>query len=229
LFTRTPALTLTSSAGHWALATPHGTVRAPHVFVATAGYADELVTGLRRSMVPVRTAQVATAPLTERQLAAILPGRQGASDTRRLLTSFRISPDRRLVMGGAWATGTLDDAPLLPHLHRAGAELFGPLGALEWEFGWSGYFPVTSDHMPHVHESGDGLYCALGCNGRGIALSTALGTWVAERIEGRHPHDSGLEPTPMRRVPFYSFRHAGIAVATVVKGVQDRADRLLTR
>lgn len=229
LFTRTSALALARNGSHWSLATPRGSVRAAKVFVATAGYADELVKGLRRSMVPVRTAQAATAPLDERRLATILPGRQGASDTRRLLTSFRISPDRRLVMGGAWATGALDDVPLLPHLHKAGGALFAHLGTLDWEFGWSGYFPATSDHMPHLHESGDGIYCALGCNGRGIALSTALGTLVAARISGVQEADSGLEPTPMARVLFHRFRNAGIALATAVKGVQDRADRLLTR
>jgi glycine/D-amino acid oxidase-like deaminating enzyme len=229
LYTRTPVTSLTRTFRSWTLQTPRGTVKAQKVFVATAAYADDLVAGLRRSIVPVRTAQVASAPLDDVQLASILPGRQAASDTRRLLTSFRISPDNRLVMGGAWATGSLADQGLLPHLHRAGRELFGHLGSLRWEYGWSGFFPVTGDHMPHLHETDDGLACALGCNGRGIALSTAMGKLVAERLMGKMRADMELEPTPMPRVAFHDFRAAGIAVATVVKGAQDRAERLLTR
>ena len=229
LHARTPALALARDGRGWTLTTTGGRIRAPKVFIATAAYADDLVPGLRRSIVPVRTAQVATAPLPEKHLRAILPGRQGASDTRRLLTSFRISPDGRLVMGGAWATGSLGHSHLLPHLHRAGAELFGHLGSLQWELGWSGYFPVTSDHLPRVHETADGLICALGCNGRGIALSTAMGAMVAGRMLGARADELPLAPVPMRAVAFHEFRRPGIAVATRVKGLQDRLERAATR
>lgn len=229
LHARTPALSMTRDGGAWVVQTPAGSVRAGQVFVATAAYADDLVPGLRRSTVPVRTAQVATTPLPEVALRAILPGGQGASDTRRLLTSFRISPDRRLVMGGAWATGGLDDRHLLPHLHRAAADLFGHLGPLRWEFGWSGFFPVTDDHLPHVHESTDGIICALGCNGRGIGLSTALGEMVAARLLGREADALEIPPSPMPAVAFHEFRRAGIAAATLAKSLQDRLDRALTK
>ena len=174
---------------------------------------------------PVRTAQVATARLAPALARTILPGGQCASDTRRLLTSFRLSPDKRLVMGGSGATGGLGHAALLPRLHRAAAEMFPALGRIEWEFGWSGYFPVTTDHLPHWHESGGGLYCALGCNGRCIALSTALGKLAAERILGKQSRELALAPVPIARVRLHEFRHAGIAVATAVKGMQDRFDR----
>jgi glycine/D-amino acid oxidase-like deaminating enzyme len=228
LYSASPALSLERAAHSWIVRTPRGTVKAAQVFVATAAYADDLVEGLRRSMVPVRTAQVASAPLSDAQLRTILPGRQGASDTRRLLTSFRISPDSRLMMGGAWATGGLDDAPLLPRLHAVARELFRHLGPLQWEYGWSGYFPVTEDHLPHLHES-QGLVCALGCNGRGIGLSTAMGKLVAERVLGKPAEEMALEPSPMPSVRFHQFRAPGIAVATAFKGMQDRVDRVLTR
>jgi glycine/D-amino acid oxidase-like deaminating enzyme len=229
LYPATPALSLEQAFKSWIVRTPRGTVKAGRVFVATAAYADDLVEGLRRSMVPVRTAQVATAPLSDVQLRTILPGRQGASDTRRLLTSFRITPDSRLMMGGAWATGSLDDAHLLPRLHAVGRELFRHLGALQWEYGWSGFFPATDDHMPHLHETPEGLICALGCNGRGIALSTAMGRLVGERLLGKRVEEMPLEPSAMPAVRFHEFRTPGIAVATAFKGVQDRIDRALTR
>ena len=225
---RTPALSLERAAGRWTLRTPDGAIRADQVIVATAGYSDTLVAGLARSIVPVRTAQVASAPLSDKARRTILPGGQGASDTRRLLTSFRLSPDHRLVMGGSGATGTLDHTALLPRLHRAAAELFAHLGPLDWQFGWSGYFAVTSDHLPHFHESTDGLVCALGCNGRGIAVSTAMGRLVAARITGAAVESLPLRPVPMARVAFHEFRDIGIALATAAKGWQDRHDRRQT-
>lgn len=225
LYTHTSAISLEREANGWKVRTPAGAICARQVLVATAAYADDLVPGLRRSFVPVRTAQVASASLPPSIAGAILPGGQGASDTRRLLTSFRLSPDNRLVMGGSGATGGRDHAALLSRLHVVATELFAPLGRIEWEFGWSGYFPVTMDHLPHWHDSGDGLYCALGCNGRGIALSTALGKLAAERILGKPAGELELAPTPMAPVRFHEFRHVGIAVATAVKGLQDRFDR----
>ena len=224
----TPALTLAREGARWVLGTPRARLRAAQVFVATAGYADDLVKGLRQSVVAVRTAQVATRQLPKAMLRAILPGGQGASDTRRLLTSFRRAPDGRLVMGGAWATAGRAHAHMLPRLHRAGAELFAHLGPLQWEYGWSGVFPVTQDHLPHLHESAEGLYCALGCNGRGIGLSTAMGELVAERMLGRPADELPLEVSPMRAVHFHAFRGLGVAAATVVKGLQDRVERAMT-
>jgi glycine/D-amino acid oxidase-like deaminating enzyme len=225
----TPALALAKNGARWQLRTPQASVDAERVFVATGAYGEDLVPGLARSIVPVRTAQVATVPLDDPLRSTILPGGQCASDTRRLLTSFRLSPDGRLVMGGAAATGTLDHRALLPHLHRAGDELFGRGASLPWQLGWSGYFAVTRDHLPHWHESGDGVWCALGCNGRGIAVSTALGQLVAQRLLGARTDDLPFPPTPMRPFPFHAFRNAGIAVATEVKRVQDRADRRASR
>lgn len=228
IFSGTPALELSLASGKWSVRTPLGRLKADKVVVATGAYADEIVPGLRRSIVPTRIAQIASAPLDDRQLSTILPCRQAASDTRRLLTSFRISPDGRLMIAGAWATGSVQDASLLPRLHRVARELFGHLGPLRWEYGWSGYFPVTSDRLPHVHESNDGVICALGCNGRGIAVSTAMGRLVAERILGKAEQDMALAPTPMPRVAFHEFRRAGIAAATRFKSLQDRWDRMNT-
>jgi glycine/D-amino acid oxidase-like deaminating enzyme len=225
VFSRSMVLTMERSTGGWTLKTASASIAARHVIVATAAYATDLVPGLTRSFVPVRTAQVATKPLTPNVLKAILPGRQLASDTRRLLTSFRISPDGRLVMGGSGATGGQHLVSLEGHLHRAADELFGSLARLEWEFGWSGYFPVTADHAPHIHEPDPSLLIALGCNGRGIALSTAMGRLLGQRILGRDGRELEIPVTAMRPVRFHAFRNIGIAVATAVKRAQDAADR----
>lgn len=221
----TSALSMKREGSTWSIECPGGkTLRARQVIVATAAYADDLVPGLRRSMVPVRTAQVATAPLPPKMLDTILPGRQCASDTRRLLTSFRISPDHRLVMGGSGATATLDHSSIVPRLHAAAAEMFGHLGPLEWDFAWSGYFAVTKDHIPHIHETADGVICALGCNGRGIAVSSAIGSLLAQRLLGQEPNEMPLRPTPMKPFAFHAFRHLGVAVATRYHGMRDRID-----
>lgn len=230
LYARTPVESMRKEDGRWVLACANGaTAAAPQVIVATAAYANDIVGGLRTSMVPVRTAQVATAPLPQPYLDAILPQRHCASDTRRLLTSFRISPDHRLVMGGAGATAGLSHDFIVRKLHKAAARMFGHLGPLAWEYAWSGYFAVTKDHMPHIHETGGDLICALGCNGRGIAVSTAMGKLLGERLLGLPTEDMPLRPTPIRPFAFHAFRHLGVAVATQYNGLLDYVDKARSR
>lgn len=228
--TRTPAISMKRTGAAWTIDCSTGaSIKAAQVVVATAAYADDLVPGLRRSMVPVRTAQVATAPLPKAMLDTILPGRQCASDTRRLLTSFRISPDNRLVMGGSGATATLDHSTIVPRLHAAAQQMFGHLGPIPWEYAWSGFFAVTNDHIPHIHETNDGVICALGCNGRGIGISTAMGQLMAERLSGLNTADMPLQPVPMAPFAFHRFRALGVAVATRYHGMRDRLDKARSR
>lgn len=225
IFTQSPAIGLEDRGGRWCVRTQRAEVRAASVIVATGAYSDRLVPGLRRTIVPLRTAQVATFPLTEHVHKAILPGRQAASDTRRLLTSFRVTPQQRLMMGGADATGGALDERLVRSLHCAATELFGHLGDLKWEFGWSGLLALTEDHLPHIHAPSRGLLAALGCNGRGIAVSTAMGRALAQYVLRGAEAELPLPVTGMRPVRFFALRNVGIALATSAKRVLDSIDR----
>lgn len=228
LYSRTRARRLEREGSAWTLRSDGGSVRAEHVIIATAAYSDSLVPGLKRSVIPVRTAQVATRPLSEGQLSCILPQRHVASDTRRLLTSMRISPDGRLVMGGAGATGGPHKERLERHLHDAAAELWAHLPLMRWEFGWSGYLALTPDHLPHIHEPARNILVALGCNGRGIAVSTGMGILLSERARGTAVGDLPIPIRTVRGIPFYELRNIGIVAATMFNRVQDRIERIAT-
>ncbi|WP_139215134.1 FAD-dependent oxidoreductase, partial [Oceanisphaera psychrotolerans] len=117
-----------------------------------------------------------------------------------------------------------DHSKIVPYLHRAGEELFGHLGRLEWSHQWSGYFAVTTDHLPHVHEPEKNLHIAVGCNGRGIAVSTALGKQLASRVLGATASELAVPVTSIRPVPFHLFRGLGVKAATWFKRLQDKLD-----
>jgi glycine/D-amino acid oxidase-like deaminating enzyme len=214
------------SGGGWIVHTARGSVRCDRVVIATAAYTGkELIPGLTASIIPLRSAQAATSPLSSNVAASILPGGQGASDTRRLLAAFRITPDRRLVMGGSGVTGGNEHGGLFAALHRSARELFGHLGELEWEFGWSGLLALTIDHLPHLHEPAAGLITALGCNGRGIAVSTAMGKIVSERLLGATEQGLPVPLTPIREIPMRRFWRLGVATALRAKRLMDAVDR----
>lgn len=205
----------------WIVKVGDFSIECKHVILATGAYAEKIVPKLRTSFVPVRTAQVATKPLQRHVRDEILPFGHVSSDTRQLLTSFRQSPDGRLVMGGSGATAGLSHTAIVPYLHRAGEELFGHLGRLEWEYQWSGYFAVTTDHLPHIHEPEPDLHVAVGCNGRGIAVSTSLGIELAKRVLGMAAKELPVPVTSIGAVRFHSFRSIGVRAATTYKRLQD--------
>ena len=89
--------------GAYEIHTDNGVLRASKVLLCTNGYTDDLVPPLERTIIPVQSVQVATAPLSDNILKSILPGKQAPSDTRRSLLYYRLDSDGRFIMGGRGA------------------------------------------------------------------------------------------------------------------------------
>ncbi len=208
-----PALRLSREARTWRVASPQGAVVAEQVLLCTNGYTDRLWPGLERSILPVISYQAATGPLSHALRRAILPQGHVVSDTRRLLTYFRLDPAGRLVIGGRGRFVESSDPALYRHLHARLARLFPALSEPGWAFHWAGRVALTLDHLPHLHELAPGVLAALGYNGRGVALATAMGRALAERAMGAPAADLPLAATPLRPVPLYRLRRPALAVA----------------
>lgn len=188
----------------WQVRIAHGPViTAPQVLICTNAYTDDLWPGLRQSILPASSLQIATAPLSEDLRAQILPQGQAVSDSRRVMNYFRVDPQGRFVIGGRGPfRGARDDD--YRGLVRAMARLYPQLRDVVVEHGWSGRVALTRDFFPHVHQPRPGLWCALGCNGRGIALSTTLGTALGAQLVGR-PNAHPFAVTPLRRLPLHGL------------------------
>ncbi len=219
-----PAVRLSRADGHWRVETPGGAVTAPAVLICTNAYTGDLVPGLERTIVPVSSFQVATAPLDESLRRSILPQGHVASDTRRLLTYFRFDRDGRLLVGGRGAPGGEDDPGRYERLRRLPSRLFPQLGRPVWEYYWAGKVAITADHLPHIHEPEPGLAIAIGYNGRGVAMATMLGKLMAERALGAPADSLGLPVTRLRPLPFAGLRGAALAAATQYYRLRDWLD-----
>ena len=228
VYAGSPMIELDGGGTRWEVKTPAGTLICEHVLLCTNAYGND-IPELRATVIPVRTAQVASEPLSENKLATILPKGEAASDTQRLLTSFRITADNRLIMGGADATAGDESESLIRHLHRAASRLFPQLGAVRWQYGWSGYLALTRDHLPVILRPGDGLYAGIGCNGRGIAMATTIGMLLADLVSGSSELDCAVPIRPCRRMPTFHLRHPGVAVAVVANRWLDRIERKVSR
>jgi len=202
IFERSPVVSLERRGEGWLLATPAGRVRAARVALTTAAHSGSLWAGLAQSIVPVSSYQAATRPLGTAG-ESILPGNQACSDSRADLRFFRKDREGRLVSGGALAL-ELAAGPRLGRLvSRRLGTLFPQLGAVPIEQVWSGRIAMTPERLPHLHRSADGLTAWVGCNGRGLALSMAMGKVVADAVTGASADALPLPLTAPKGLPFH--------------------------
>ncbi|WP_366656907.1 FAD-binding oxidoreductase [Fodinicurvata sp. EGI_FJ10296] len=206
IYGRSKATSIEKSSEGMIVRTPGGQIAAGHVLVCTNAYTDGLAGPLARSVVPVRSVQVATRPLSENVRASILPEGHVASDTRRLLMYFRLDRDGRLLMGGRGAYSENGTRKQQENLRRATKAMFPQIGDVEWDYFWGGFVAMTRDHLPHLHEIRPGVTAALGYNGRGVAMATAMGRVLADRALGVEDRDLDFPVTGVSPIPFYGFR-----------------------
>jgi glycine/D-amino acid oxidase-like deaminating enzyme len=219
-----PALRLARENGGWRIDTPSGSLRADSVVIGTNAYTDDLIPGLKRTLVPVNSFQVASAPLSDNVRRSILPGGEVASDTRRLLAYFRLDRDGRLVMGGRGTPTGESNPRKYDRLRRLVAAMFPQVGPPEWQFYWSGKVALTADHLPHIHEPAAGLAIGLGYNGRGVAMATMMGKLLAKRALGAPAELLGLPIGPIRPLPLWALRAPALAVMTRWYQLRDALD-----
>ncbi|MGO3745818.1 MAG: NAD(P)/FAD-dependent oxidoreductase, partial [Alcaligenes aquatilis] len=154
---------------HWVLQTQDGEVLAPWVIVATNAYTSEVWPDLPAELVRLPYFNVATQPLDAALRAQILPGGQGAWDTRSVLSSYRFDQAGRLVFGSVGALRERGRAIHTAWAQRALQHLFPALRHVQFDYEWYGWIGMTSDAVPRLHQLGRQVLSFSGYNGRGIA------------------------------------------------------------
>ena len=219
------ALALGRREGRWRVRTASGEIDAQMVVVAANADADGLVPGLAESLVPVPSFQVATEPLPAAMATGILPEGQAVSDLRRIPAYYRMSPDGRFVFGGRGVMREPRGPGAWRHIEFAMRRAYPILREAHIALRWRGAVALTTDHLPHIHEPEPGLVAAAGCQGRGVALMTALGERLAAYCAERDPDGLPLPITPIRPIPFHRFHRLGVAAAIAAKRALDAMDR----
>lgn len=209
VYTQTLVNDLQRQQNSWILATASGQVVADQVILSTNGYTDNLCKGLQQSVVPIISIQAATEPLNAEQDAMILPGRQTFADTRRVIYYFKKTADKRLVFGSAGFSGEQPGAADHRRIQQGIARVYPMLSNINIDYIWGGRIAVTQDHLPHIHQPAPGLWTGLGCNGRGVAMSTVLGRLLAELTLGADPDSIALPVTSIKAFPFHRFHRLG--------------------
>lgn len=216
------ATKLESGATGHVVHTANGKLRARKVLLCTNGYTDGLVPPLNKTVVPIRSVQVATAPLSDNIRQSILPGGHSASDSRRLLNYFRLDPQGRFVMGGRGAYDAKGIQRQMALLRKSSIELYPQLGDTEWVYAWGGFVAMTADHYPHLNRVSPTIMAALGYNGRGVAMATALGRVLADWASGTPEAQLDFPVTDPAPIPFHFLRKPAVSATVAWYGLRDR-------
>jgi glycine/D-amino acid oxidase-like deaminating enzyme len=213
----TPALEAKRN-GLWDVRTPTGTVRADKLILATNGYTDDVWPGLRRSLVPVFSGIVASEPLPE----PLMPMRPSLYEIGRVTVYYRFDRANRLLMGGRSVQRDIAEPRELQYLIDYAERLWPKVRGVNWTYAWSGQLAITPDHYPHVHEPDESVLVCLGYNGRGVAMSTAMGPQLARRVIGGNTATIDMPITTMKEIPFHALWRSAVKARVVYGRIRDR-------
>jgi glycine/D-amino acid oxidase-like deaminating enzyme len=217
----TPAVRAQRNGGSWHVQTPTGTIRADKLVLATNGYTDDLWPGLRRSVVPVFSAIVASEPLPATLAHSISPARSVLYEMGRITVYYRLDRDNRLLMGGRSVQRDIVQPHELRYLSDYAVRLWPALRGIRWTHAWSGQLAITQDHYPHIHEPDDSVLACLGYNGRGVAMSTAMGPQLATRIIGGRAAEIDMPVTTIREIPFHGLWRSAVTARMIHGRIRD--------
>jgi len=219
---QTPALSLRREAGRWRIETPRAVVRADKILIATNGFTDDLWPGLRRTIVPVFSSIAATEPLPDDIARAIMPTRSVLYESGHITVYYRVDSSNRLLMGGRGPMQWIRDPSAVAYLMRYAVLLWPALRGIRWTHGWNSRLAMTADHYPHVHEPAPGALVYLGCNGRGVALATAMGAQLARRLADGDAAEFAMPITTPKPIRFHALWPVAVKSVVLYGRIRDR-------
>jgi glycine/D-amino acid oxidase-like deaminating enzyme len=208
--------------GGWRAQTATGAEAvADNVLLCANAYSDNLFPELPRSIVAATSLQVATEPLPRSFREMILPGGEALSDTRKVIRYWRLDPAGRLLMGGRGPYREPGPESDWAHLiHEVGA-LYPALKGIGFTHRWGGRVALHPDYWPRLHQVRPSVFAAIGCQGRGIGWQTAMGAELA-RLAIDETYESVLPLSPIKPIPFSSFKRIGFTAAMTTMRALDR-------
>lgn len=201
-----------------AVHTDRGVISAPVVVRATEGYSRDL-RGERRTLLPVYSRMIATAPLPSDVLAEIgLADRPTFADTRHMVIYGQRTADDRIAFGAAglpyqYGSRITTDAELHAashrHVHDVMVDLLPVLADAPITHRWGGVLGIPRNWTPGLDFDPDtGRGWLGGYVGEGVAASNLAGRTMAELITRRHTERTSApwvgararawEPEPLR-------------------------------
>jgi glycine/D-amino acid oxidase-like deaminating enzyme len=216
------------------IGTPHGTVTANRVVIATNAWAAS-IPELKRKFVCVSSSIVATPEIPERLAAIGWTGGESISDSQATVTYYRTTRSGRIMFGkgggrlyytGEPAASVFNETSGIAESAADFRRVYPMLADVPLERCWSGPIDRTYDSLPLLgHLPGaPHLVYGIGWSGNGVNPSRIGGRILAGLVLERRERwtQNGLVDRIARRFPPEPMRYLGGAL---VRGAMFRKDR----
>lgn len=167
------------------LVTPRGTITARHAVLTRGGYVAGLRVPTDWRVMPVGTYVVATEPLGEQRISALIRENVAVADVNFVLDYFRRSADHRLLFGGRVSYSGIDARDTGRATGARMRRVFPQLAGVRLDYVWGGYVDITMNRAPDFGRIDPNLYYLQGFSGHGIAMGGMAGRLAAEAIAGQ--------------------------------------------
>lgn len=210
IFTHSPITRLEKNPHGWCVHGDTGDITCDQVLICTNGYTDNLVKGLSKKVVPVRSILMASEPLSDNLRKTILPNQVTLVDKRSLILYFRYDRDGRLCIGDH---GPMRDAFSLEdfnNLKKRVLNVYPQLSNTRWDYHWGGRIAVTKESIPFIEQLDDGLWVGMGYNGRGVGMGTMVGKTLAQLAAGLPENLSPIPVTKAKQFALHALHKPGV-------------------
>lgn len=210
VFCNSPVTQIQKSGQGWCVSTADGCVTTNTLIIATNAYTTSIWPGLRESVVPLYSVQIATDPLPEALRQEVMPVVQSMVDMRRLVCYFRKDRDHRFVIGMRGPFKAKPDVQDVKAVLIAARKIYPALESVAFPYRWSGRVGMTADQVPHLHQLAPGVFTALGYSGRGVGMATMMGKILAQACVSPDKEALPYPVTPLKQIPFHTFHRVGV-------------------
>jgi glycine/D-amino acid oxidase-like deaminating enzyme len=118
---------------------------------------------------------------------------------------LRYERDNRIITGGSLILSHNWQQRLDTLVTGRLNKLLPGIGQLSYINHWSGVVGMTPDYFPHLYAPAPGVWAWTGCNGRGISLSTRVGSILADAVGGKDPSRLPLPISELKEIPLHSI------------------------
>ena len=202
--------------------TAQGTVTAPHLVLCGNAYIGRVAPKLARRILGVGTYIIATEPLGEERVRALLPSNAAVADINWILDYFRRSDDHRMLFGGRVSYSSVQPLQLAESMRKRMVRVFPSLADAKIGYAWGGYLDITMSRAPDFGRLAPNVFYLQGFSGHGVTLTGLAGKLVAEAVAGTAERFDVFTRIPHRDFPGGPlFRRPSLMVAMLYYRLRD--------
>ena len=222
IYEQSPVIQIKADQNKPALVTEKGQIEAGFLVLCGNAYLGRVEPRLFRRLAPVSSYILATPPLSDEQVADLIPNRDTVAGTDWVLDYYRIDDDNRLVFGGRATYSGIEPRDLGQFVYKRMVRVFPQLKDTKPDYAWGGSIGITVDRMPHFGRLGTKCYFAQGFCGHGVAATQVAGRILAEAVFGQATRLDLMTRFKHPIFPGGRFRHALLSMAMLYYRLLDQ-------